>query len=197
MIPVAEISVVFALFMPVMIIGVVSNGFLLFLIFKNVNNQSSLNLLSLPFFIAGILSALVLLPLTIINIFNPPSILCYSAGITHYGIQSICEVTLLCLILLRSIYIFQPRFLTKYTSKQITISCIIIIIFLSSIMTFFIFQQNIFPTIFPACQMEQIEGSSFRFSLYFGIGVFLTVFLWAISNLMDVLTKRENVKTCG
>ena len=197
MIPVAEISVVFVLFMPVMIIGVVSNGFLLFLIFKNVNNQSSLNLLSLPFFIAGILSALVLLPLTIINIFNPPSILCYSAGIAHYGIQSICEVTLLCLILLRSIYIFRPRFLTKYTSKQITISCIIIIIFLSSVMTFFIFQQNIFPTIFPACQMEQIEGSSFRFSLYFGIGVFLTVFLWAISNLMDVLTKRENVKTCG
>ena len=197
MFQVAEISIVFGLFMPVMIIGVVSNGFLLFLIFKNVNNQSSLNLLSLPFFIAGILSALVLLPLTIINLFKPPSILCYSAGITHYGIQSICEVTLLCLILLRSVYIFWPRFLTRYTSKQITISCIIIIILLSSFMTFLIFQQDIFPTIFPACQMEEVEGSPFRFSLYFGIGVFLTVFLWAISNFMEMLTKRENVNTSG
>ena len=192
-----EMSILLALFIPIMIIGVFSNSFLLFLIFKNVSSQSSLNLLSLPFFFSGLVSSLILLPLVIINIFHPSPILCTITGIIHYAIQSICLITLLSLILLRSIYIFRPRFLTKYTSKHITMFSTIMIILLSFIMTVIIFQQGIFPTIFPTCQMVEMDPSSLRLSLYFGIGVFLTVFFWAISNLMEVLTKRKNVKSSG
>ena len=197
MFSILELCIIFSLFIPLIIIGIYSNSFLLYLIFKNVSSQSSLNLLSLPFFFTGLFSSLILLPLVIVNIFYPSSLLCYITGITHYAFQSICLLTILCLILLRSIYIFFPSFLTKFSSQRMTFICMAIIFLLSSVLTIIIFQVEFFPNLFPACQMVEIPPSALRLSLYFGIGVFLSLFLWAINAMMDVLTGRKNVKISG
>ena len=197
MLPIVEIGLLAGLFTPFFISGLGSNSYLIYLIIKNLSSQNPLHLITIPFFISGFVGASLLLPIIMLNaVFDIP-FLCKAIAIIHCGLQVTCYVTLLSLIITRGLFIFFPQLLSTPSSKKIAIICIVTNITISILLTSCILFLDLLPPLLPSCQIIEFPPSSLRFSIFFGVGIFVTVFLWAISNLMDHLTMNEHVRVTG
>ena len=197
MLPIVEIGLLAGLFTPFFISGLGSNSYLIYLIIKNLSSQNPLHLITIPFFISGIVGASLLLPLIILNAVSDIPFLCKAIAIIHCGLQVTCYVTLLSLIITRCFFIFFPQLLSTPSSKKIAVICIVTNISISILLTAFILVLDLLPSLVSSCQITEFPPSSLRFSIFFGVGIFVTVFLWAISNLMDHLTKNEPDRVTG
>ena len=181
---------------PIIISGLISNPSIIAITLKNINTRTTLNLLTLPIYFVGFTSIAILIPLVILNVYinnDSSSTLCNIIIILHYMLCIIFFLSILVLLSLRLIYLIFPTFLNRFTIKQVLLTTfgLIFLVTLSFLINMLTKTNSVI--LIPICAQSPAEGSALRFSLYAGIGIFLTLFLIAVQMLVNEVTSRKQM----
>ena len=186
-------NIVYLLFLlPIIIFGFFGNASILFIIFKKMEKSTLLTLLTLPLFLCGLFASVLLLHLAVINVFLEPST--SSAVIVLYYVY--CEVffeTITLIIFLKFCCLISPTFLSRFSRKNILFATFGLIIFV----TFGILIKLLLTTdsisLTPILRKEPLQFSALRFSIFTGVGIFLTLLLVALQMLIDGVSNKQRI----
>ena len=102
-------------------------------------------------------------------------------------------MTVLVLLGIRLMYQISPTFLNRFTIKKVLLAAfgLILLVSLSSLINMLTKTNSII--LIPVCSESHVEDSAMRFSLYAGIGIFLTLLLVAVQMLVHEITSRKQI----
>ena len=148
---------------PIILTGLITNSTIIIIIFNKESLKTASNLLSLPLFISGFVSSVILLPMTNVKIFIEPSAskyLCNSIIILHYIILVINIMTIVCFISFRLLHNMIPQFMARFSKKQVLLfSYGLICLVALGLMVRILLQSS---SIISVCLMEEVLSSSLR-----------------------------------
>ena len=185
-------NIVYLLFLlPIIFFGFFSNTSILFIIYKKMEKSTILTLLTLPLFLCGLFASVLLLPLAVINVFLEST---SSAVIILYYVY--CEVffvTITLVIFLKFCCLISPTFLSRFPRKNILFATfgLNILMTLGILIKLLLTTDSI--TLTPILRKEPIQFSALRFSIFTGVGIFLTLLLVALQMLIDGVSNKRQI----
>ena len=179
------------LLLPIIFFGFFSNTSILFIIYKKMEKSTILTLLTLPLFLCGLFASVLLLPLAVINVFLEST---SSAVIILYYVY--CEVffvTITLIIFLKFCCLISPTFLSRFPRKNILFATfgLNILMTLGILIKLLLTTDSI--TLTPILRKEPIQFSALRFSIFTGVGIFLTLLLVALQMLIDGVSNKRQI----
>ena len=183
--------------LPIIIFGFFSNASVLFLIFKKIGKSTILTLLTLPLFLCGLFTSILLLPLAIINsVFLEPSI-SSAVIILQYIYCEVFMMTIISIILLKFGCLISPTLLSRFSRKNIMFAFLglNILVTLGFLIKLLLTTDSIILT--PILMREPTKFSALRLSIFTGVGIFLTLLLVALQMLIDGVSSKWQINFYG
>ena len=179
--------------LPIIIFGFINNASIMLIIFKKMEKSTILTLLTIPLFICGLLASVLLLPLAIVN--NVFLVRASTSGGVIVLYYVFCEVfffSIISIIFLKCGCLISPTFLSRFSRQNILFANFGLNIFVTFgiLIKLLLTQDSINMT--PILMEEPTQFSALRFSMFTGVGTFLTLLLVALQMLVDgVSSKRK------
>ena len=179
--------------LPIILFGFITNASIMLIIFKKMEKSTILTLLTIPLFICGLLASVLLLPLAIVNnVFLVRASTSSGVIVLYYVFCEVFFFSIISIIFLKCGCLISPTFLSRFSRQNILFANFGLNIFVTFgiLIKLLLTQDSINMT--PILMEEPTQFSALRFSMFTGVGTFLTLLLVALQMLVDgVSSKRK------
>ena len=191
-------TVVYLCFLsPIIMVGLLTTSSILWIVFKKIEKLTILSLLTLPLFICGLFASVLLLPLALLNNIFPGPLTSNAVIILYYVYCEVFFMTIIAIVLLKFCCLIYPTLLSRFSTRNVLFVSfgLNILVSLGFLIKMLLTTNSI--VLIPILMKEPIRFSPLRFSIFTGVGIFLTLFLVALKMLIDGISSKWQTNFYG